>query len=237
MLLKDQKNDNLVIVEVEKDIQTVSEKIEIIKKHFGKKDNQVQGIIIKQSTENKSIEQIENKNIKILNYRLKLSIPTDDENDDKNEEKAQYDIQPDSEKALSDYLGTHLNLFEGENLISQGQVREHKIKEKDRHSIDIFCRDKDNKYVIIENKKYDEGYKVVGQVLYYINQVIKKHLNEKIDKLTKEEKNKVRAIILMSKNNQNSQNVETVRSALECCSEWNIIQKFYTLKIIFEKQH
>ena len=223
LLLQD-KDNNLVVVEVDKSEKEVLDKIRIVKESLATNGEKVDGIIIKESNEkpypiNKDIS--ENKPIEIKYYHLGFSIHDKDSNEKNSVPIGQFEIKPDSETCMSNYLGEHLFLL-GEPL--QCIKREYKV-DKSGHKIDILCRDANHNYIIIENKLNDSDYKVVGQVLYYY---------EQITKVAQKENKKVRAIILMAQKCQNSSNVMTVESALKCCQNCDILLKFYKTWINFD---
>ena len=236
LLLRD-KDNSFVIVEADKNENEVSDKIKIVKETLAKNGENVRGIIIKEARK-PSTTILNASNIEISYYRLDFSISGKyEDNQEDNcriikgaDSTMQFEIMPDSEKSLSDYLATRLHLF-NEQLQNIKGKRECRIE---GHKIDILCQDVCGNYVIIENKKEDTDYKVVGQVLYYIYLVIKNYINDDLENITNEERNKVKAIILVSKN---SQNAIIVKSTLKCCRDWNILLRLYTLKIAFEKQH
>ena len=223
LLLRD-KDNNLVVVEVDKNEKEVLDKIQIVKESLATNGEKVNGIIIKESNEkpcpiNKDIS--ENKLIETKYYHLGFSIHDKDSNEKNSVPIGQFEIMPDSETCMSNYFGEHLFLL-GEQL--QCIKREYKV-DKSGHKIDILCQDENHNYIIIENKLNDSDYKVVGQVLYYY---------ERITKLAQEENKKTRVVILMAQKCQNSSNVTTVESALKCCQNCDILLKFYKAWINFD---
>ena len=223
LLLRD-KDKNLVVVEVDKSEKEVLDKIRIVRERLAINGEKVNGIIIKESNEKLcTINKVnpENRPIETKYYHLGFSIHDKDSNEKNSVPIGQFEIMPDSEACMSNYLGEHSSLL-GESL--HGIKREYKV-DKSGHKIDILCRDSNHNYVIIENKLNDSDYKVVGQVLYYY---------EQITKLAQEENKKTRAIILMAQKCQNSSNVMTVESALNCCQNCDILLKFYKTWISFD---
>ncbi len=219
LLCKD-NTDNLVVLEVDKNEEFVKNQIKIVEENFP--DKTVSGIIIKQFQEESKLSKQTKKNSEIKTLYTKIDIEIL-----KKEEKATYndkffDIQPKDEPALSDFLSQRLYKIDPSfHPDKRFNLREHDIK---GGRIDIFCRDKDDNFVIIENKLNDSDYSVVGQILYYIQMV-----KEDAEKESKA----IKPFIVMSNNNKESPNVVTVEVALKCCTEYNIKLRFYKMSICF----
>jgi len=222
LLCKDKLTNDLIVIEVEKDKQTMHDHIKLVSNKHGINIEHVHGILIKTLCEGDSNSQTIQANSSDIETRyFMIDVKIFDEGKEIPIDDDSFEIQPNDENALSDYLSTptHIKKIAPE---LHNCSREYPINGK---RIDILCRDDKDNYVIIENKKNDSDYKVVGQVLYYIDQV----KNENIKDNNKDKK--VKAIILMSQKLQNSTNVSTVKSALNCCPELGIDLKFYRMSI------
>jgi RecB family endonuclease NucS len=223
-LLLIDRDKSFVVVEAEKSEKEVLDKIGIIKDTIAN-GAKVRGIIIKEFPERScstTKDRLRNENLETKFYQLNFSISDEDSIEIDPNQKGQFGIMPDSEAYLSNYLATHIYLFD-ESL--QVIKREYEFDDS-RHKIDILCRDANLDYTIIENKLHDSDYKVVGQVLYYFDQIEKTRAQK--------EGKKARAIILMAKKCKDSPNVKTVKSALKCSRfDCDIRIKFYETSITF----
>lgn len=221
--LRYSKQEDIVLVMVGNDIERLENKIKLLKENPNLNNKLVRGILIKPfdkgfdnvfcSTEKSSKT---NSSIKVLyckfDFRLHEkqvnSIPIGLNN-----------LRGLNEAHVRDYFLEHL--FEIENDLypyedDSNGCRDYKIKNR---KIDLFCKDENDKPVIVEIKKEIKNtynsYEAVGQILCYI-------------RLVEKEKNldNVRGIILIPKDAADIYKMD-IQLALDCCKDCRKIKLLY----------
>lgn len=228
--LRYSSQNGIVLVTVDTDIEKLDRNIKQLKESPSLKNTNIRGILIKpyekQYDEDfcrKKKMSINNSSIKVMyckfDFRLQghqvNSIPI----------KLSH-LKQLEESHISDYFYDHLREIENNMHPYKGDYfgcREYEIKGR---KIDLFCKDENNKPVVIEIKKRIEStynsYDAVGQVLCYIR------LAE-----TEESLNDVRGIILIPKEATESYKKD-IQLALECCQNCRKIDLlFYSVDLSF----
>lgn len=205
---------NPIINDNHNPIIQLQDKIKFVKK--GNPTKTVRGIlIIKENSDGISFIE-NNSSIEIIYYSLNLRIG-------KEQTELSDEILPSSENAFSNYLKDHLSAFTDVNMHlyidKKLHPREHHVF--GRRSIDVLCRDDDNKLVVIENKiNTNTEYHVVGQILYYLYHMKDIYPDDKF-----------RGIILIPNKNTKEKS-QTIWDALQCKrSDLTIDLLFYSLSL------
>lgn len=228
-LCVNKKKNELIVIDInpqENPIEQIKRKIELVKeKNYSQQYDFVRGIIIKEKKKDCAMPIPSNLDNEILTIYYEL-FPQISENQEQIDNDV---IEPKDEPTFSDFLFEHLDSFKEGLLIDESikHPREHPIHNK--RSIDIFCRDTNGNYVVIENKiDCETDYKAVGQILYYISQATKKY-------------DKVKGIILVP-NKNNPDGTKTIEEVLEYCKRPNCCKdrypielRFYSLTLCYDK--
>ena len=135
------------------------------------------------------------------------------------------EVIPTSENAFSNYLVNNLGIIET-NLHKDNSINKaREFHVFGRRSIDVLCRDNNDRLVVIENKtNTNTEYGVVGQILYYL---------QRLKSLESFSNDEIRGIILIPNSNSKDK-TQTIKDALEGArKDLNIMLKFFSLTISF----
>lgn len=220
-LCEDKVNKELIVIDINpiindnsNPIKQLQDRIRIVEKSYPSKA--VRGILI--IKEDIVFEKNGSAKIEIIKYVLDLRIENGQtESDD--------EVLPSSENAFSNYLINNLAAFKNVNmdLAIDENIHPREYPVCGRRSIDVLCRDYENKLVVIENKiNTNTEYHVVGQILYYLY-----HMKDSFPD------GKFRGIILIPNKNTKEKS-QTIRDALQCKRSDLIVDLlFYSLSLKF----
>lgn len=221
--LRYSKQEDIVLVMVDNDIERLDNKIKLLRENPNFNNKHVRGILIKPfekcfddvfcSTKKTSIP---NNSIKVLHCKFDFLLHEKQVNSIPISLKYLKELVEDY---VSDYYLDHL--YEIENNLHPNEhdyngCRNYKINGR---KIDLFCKDKNDKTVVVEIKKEIKNtynsYESVGQILCYI-------------RLVEKEKNldNVRGIILIPKEATDIYKKD-IQLALECCQNCREIKLLY----------
>ena len=219
------KDKELVVIDINPDpranpTESINRKIELVQRKYAKGKN-VRGVIIKQISKTPKNTYFSEKEhlIDTIYYKIKLDIF------DNQKPRFEGEVIPTSENAFSNYLVNNLGIIET-NLHKDNNINKaREFHVFGRRSIDVLCRDNNDRLVVIENKtNTNTEYGVVGQILYYL---------QRLKSLESFSNDEIRGIILIPNSNSKDK-TQTIKDALEGArKDLNIMLKFFSLTISF----